>query len=842
MKLIYRVLILFAVFTGAVFFFAQGMTERFFDEEKEVMKMSEPTFPIVSMQVQGIEVNALHGYAANLDEMIMRESITPLGSDRTFTVLIDENESIVKKIKYELLDENGQELESDSQIVLDTGEERKSVAIQIRENLKSGEEYVIKLTLITNQSKRIYYFTRIKLYDNGHLSEKLEFVMGMHRSLFDKEAALQYERYLEPSSGSDKTSYAYVDIHSDFELATYGELEPQLIFEAVPTITEFYENMASMVLDYVISVETEYGTELYQVEEKFRFNYTSSRVYLYNYERTMEALYEPERVSLTQNEFKLGITADLDAQTMASESRSYAAFVYGRTLMLYSQAANELIEIFSFRQGNEDYLRDLYDEHEVRILNVSEEGNVDFIVFGYMNRGEYEGRVGILLYRYYADDVRIEEQAYLPVNSSYQLLKEDMGSFVYRNGYDIFFFTMYTTIYSYNLVTRELTAVADNVSPDNVVYNGNKGYAAWQENSDITKSGKLMIMDLSQGTIREIKAPGDSRIRLYGSINDNLVYGYARLSDIFTYADGNIFLPSYRICICDSEGNVLKDYSKEGFHIADAVIGENIIDLIRVVKNSDGSYSDAEGDYVLNRYVSETPAVYVNRRVTDRMLTEYYISLPESMDIETQPTIRETRNTVIDKDATVRVSQPETEEKVYYAYSFGKVVYSSDVAAESIAAANANVGTVIDKNGRLVWERGVKSSHREITGITVVRDNSLTTIQACMKMLLAYKNVDADTSGYDTGLATIAGWLEPYMKATPIELTGSTLDEVLYYVYKQRPVIALKPDKTACLIIAYNQSSITVADPGSGNQVRYLIKDASEMFESAGNRFISYVE
>ena len=36
------------------------------------------------------------------------------------------------------------------------------------------------------------------------------------------------------------------------------------------------------------------------------------------------------------------------------------------------------------------------------------------MVYGYMNRGEYEGRVGIVLYRYDSLFDRIEEQIYIP--------------------------------------------------------------------------------------------------------------------------------------------------------------------------------------------------------------------------------------------------------------------------------------------------------------------------------------------------------------------------------------------------------------------------------------------
>ena len=54
---------------------------------------------------------------------------------------------------------------------------------------------------------------------------------------------------------------------------------------------------------------------------------------------------------------------------------------------------------------------------------MDEGGNIDFLVYGYMNRGAYEGYVGIILYRFYSLDNRIEELTYIPTNLTYQFLK-----------------------------------------------------------------------------------------------------------------------------------------------------------------------------------------------------------------------------------------------------------------------------------------------------------------------------------------------------------------------------------------------------------------------------------
>ena len=73
-------------------------------------------------------------------------------------------------------------------------------------------------------------------------------------------------------------------------MVSWGTLAPTVVYEMVPTITDYYDGSASVVLNYIVSVQTGSGIEYYTVTENFRFLYTEIRTYLYNYERTMEAL------------------------------------------------------------------------------------------------------------------------------------------------------------------------------------------------------------------------------------------------------------------------------------------------------------------------------------------------------------------------------------------------------------------------------------------------------------------------------------------------------------------------------------------------------------------------
>lgn len=850
MKFRYKILIVLAVFIGALFVFSGGIKQTVFSTVAQTTDMEASTLPTISFVIQGVELNRLHGYVSNTDEMVMRETITPMTIDKTFTVLIDDHGSNVRKLKYEIYTEDGRLLDSDSYTVLDVEDGNKQVDVTLNEALKTGSEYVAKITLITRSSKRIYFYTRLKAYENGgHLFEKLDFVKSFHDTLLHgtDEEREKLKKYLEYSKRSDDSTYADVNIKSSYRLVNYGELNPTVLWEEVPTINEYYDSMATMVLRFIVSVDTDYGTEVYVVNEKFRFNYTTLRTYLYNYERSMETIYDVSNTSQMKNEFKLGITSDIDAQTGASPSKKFLAFVFGRELMMYRVADNTMIKVFSFREGTTDYAREFYDNHEVKLLNVYDSGNVDFVVYGYMNRGEYEGRVGIVLYRYYAEDNRIEEQLYIPVETGAGILMSDLADFFYLNERNIFYFSLYDSIYAYDLITKQMQIIASDVPEDNLIYVEEENYIAWQNASNRLAADKIMICRLDTGEIDSIDSAEGEVVRILGRINNNIIYGYSLIRDAYVYPDGDIELPCYKMCIADKTGNVLKTYEEEGIFVNGISIGDNIIMLDRLIRSgAEGSaFTETEKDSIINRIVPATKPVSITKRVTDKVLTEYYVSIPSGINIEKVPAMKNAVSTVINRSTTTRLAEPRNRTLLYYAYSFGDVVYASSVAKDVIHKADELVGTVINKDGRLIWERGVRANKADISGIVGVRsDENLTTLQAVLQMMMntvGNKSVDAAT--FDRSQQTAYEWLRDNMTgATPIDLTGATLDEALYYVYKDRPVLAIDDTGKACLITGYDKTSVFVYGPELGRYRKYDTAAAQKMFEKYGNIFISYVK
>ena len=74
-----------------------------------------------------------------------------------------------------------------------------------------------------------------------------------------------------------------------------------------------------------------------------------------------------------------------------------------------------------------------------------------------------------------------------------------------------------------------------------------------------------------------------------------------------------------------------------------------------------------------------------------------------------------------------------------------------------------------------------------------------------------------------------------------LELSGCSLNAVLYYVNRDIPVLAILNDGNAVLIVGFNELNTVLMDPQTGEVYKKGINDSTEWFEENGNGFIAYI-
>lgn len=839
MKYTVKFLILLGIFIGSIYFFGSNMDEAMFGSIKTAT-MSEAELPTIELQSDGVTVNCLYGYTSAIDTFSIRENLVPVESEQTVELLIDENETDVRKLHYEVLDVTTKEEIAEGTInAFDREGEQKKARIKITNKMESGKEYAVEVMLIDSESRRIYYYFRVKFYENSEFAEKVEFIRNISDWAREKNHNAVIP-YLESTYRGEGSTYAYVDIKDSFYMVCWGDLQPKLLTEPELTISEVYSNIAVGTLDYLVELATDTGTEQYYVEEKFRVIVSGTSKHLLNYERTMEAVFDETLASLSQNQFKLGITNDTGMKLLTNSDASQLAFVRNKELWHYNMAENTLSKVFSFRKENEVEQGLSYDQYDVRILKLYESGDISFMVYGYMGSGEYEGKTGILLYRYFRGENRIEEQLYLPVSESYQKIKEELGSFSYMNDYDVFFFMVYNTMYSYNLITKELSVIADSAVEDSVAFFQDSGYVAWQEEG----YADLQLLRLESGERKVLTAAEDEFVRILGKINENIICGYGLRSDCMVMGDGSLLYPAYEVKILDKNLEEKKAYRKDGYYVAEAEITTNSIRLRRVEKTAKGGYAEVEDDYILNSMEAEKHPVSLDKRITELMFAEYYIDLPSTYAMKEIPVRQAVPYTLISEDTTVRISALENDAEEYMVYSFGRIEAVSDNCAEAVQLADRAdvVGTVLNEEGLVIWERGIKYASaylKELTGNSI-KNSGLTSRQEAVRMMAAYLDLEIDVTDFGES-NSVKEFLEKATGNRMLSLTGATLDEVLYFVFRGAPVYAMKSGTEAVVITGYSASNVTVYEPSTGKYKVYSLRDAESMFEGAGNIFLSYV-
>lgn len=841
MKRIYQIIYLAVVFFGAVFFFGSRMGETLFAGGKETVQPGEAAFPTMSVLTCGEELNCLYGYSSNLETILNREDMIPIGPDGIFELKIKEYDTDVRRLKYEILDVSSEaEVDSGTVNAFEKQDGCKIARIKLKTDLKDKTEYAVKATLISNTGKRIYYYFRLKQYETPYLTEKIDFIRTFVENARSANAADNEKiiPYLETKAGTAVDSFHYVNIYDSYKTVAWGDLTPKAVTEPVVSVTEFYDEIMTAVVRYCVTIDVGFGDEYYFVEEFFRIRYLGDVVHLLNFERYTESLFDVANASLSQSDLKLGITSPDSVELYPNSDHTVVAFLRNGSLYSFSMVDNTITTVFSGAQSAIERMFGQQKLYDIRVLKVKDSGDITFLVSGYMNRGVYEGRVGLFVYRYYEEEQSLEELIYVPVNTTYQILKEELGGFAYLSDYDVFYFMVNRSIYEYNLVTDELKELAGDVRENGYVYSVNERYVAYQEHDH---SAFVTILYPESGERTIVKAEEGEYIRLLGKSEENLVYGYGKNEDLYVNEDGRTTYAMYKVQIRSAAGELMKEYQKEGYYVEDAEVSGNIIRLTRLRKGEEGRYEGAPEDHILNLEKTETEKITLSKRVTDRLLTEYYISFPQAFVMEEVPKEGSALYTVVEKDTTLRVNELDNDEETYYTYYYGLIDGIYDNAGDAILAADEKVGTVINEEGKIVWERGIKSnaaSVQNVTGVKAGKEKS--TIQAAVQMMTSFKGVSEEPSAEETTrpLQQVIG---EKTGADTVVLTGATLDEVLYFVWKGQPVLAMTEPGVAVVITAYNTREVTYYSPEQGRNVTVEKARAEALFEEGGQIFISYL-
>lgn len=838
-KTIIRIAVCVVVFLASALIIGSIMNQ---GHNNMTMEMAPATLPMITMESGGVACNELHGNTVEMDVAYQKDCITLLGEGRQANFTVNTFGREITGISTEVRSIDGSRLIENSEV---TGWKANgksfSVSLTLKDLIDTNTQYSLTLILELEGEQKVYYYTTILWNDDVHISEILEFATDFHGKLYDKEVAKELTKYLEPNSKlTDNGTFHKVNIHSSFQQITWGSLEPVQEDAASIRLTQISGNVASLLMDFVVSTGEGKNKIYYNVEEYYRVRYTSERMYLLDYERTMTQIPDTTRM-YANDKILLGIT-DENVGMMESTDGNTVVFSDMGQLLSYNAATNRLTVIFSFYDKDNADRRTLYDNHGIKILDVDEGGNVKFAVYGYMNRGRHEGETGIQIISYDNSLNTIEEEVYIPYSKSYAVLKDEMEQLLYRNRQQHVYFFLENGVYDVDLENRSAEQLVSIRQDDSLQVSENHEIIVWQEGDDINHSNQLNVRNLNTGEQTVIRAEDGEAIRPLGFMGEDIIYGVARESDIRTENSGQIFYPMYKVCISNSSGNNLKEYGQDGIYIVDCAIEGNQITLSRIQRSENGSYQEILNDQIMNN-VEEEPGQ--NKVVTaDIDIYERYVQIQTKTTIDTKTIKVLNPKEVVFEGGRELTLDAVSEVSRYYVYNAYGVQGIYSAPGKAVKEAYDSSGVVTNDRGITVWLKGNRVSRNQIMAIkeesVTDQKNSLT---VCLDNILRHAGITRNTE-YDLAQGkTAIQILEENMTGVQVlDLSGCSLDAVLYYVNQDIPVLAILEDGEAVLVTGFNEFNVVIMEPSTGKLYKKGMNDATTWFAENGNHFISYMK
>lgn len=809
-RYITEAIILIVVFVVAVKVFGY-FTNR--GDDNMTADMGAATYPQISFSYEGYSINNVPGYSQEMDIASLRDTITPVKNGQIGIQIksYDNEISSVECIIYSL---DGKEKLLDTK-VKNPGE---TVTVSMDDTAVIEQERVLQVVLHLAQEKSVYYYTRIVDDSNKNTSECLSYIKDFHENALIKAEGVGIGTAIEPDETGDNTTLEHVTIHSDYDHVTWGELEPEVEGKEIWMIKELNNTSSSVQLQYRVRCRGEENEQdVYKVKEFFRVRYRSDakKGLLLDYDRTMEQIFDTTKKMLNEKGILLGI-ADPDTSYMTNAEGQQVAFVQADELWYYNKKTDEMALVFSFDSSESTDERNKTAQHKIELLEMDKQGNLSFAVYGYMNRGEHEGEVGVAVYYYNTEPNSVEEKVFISTNKSYGHAILELGQLVY---YSVNRNTLYTLVdgvfYEIDVEKGKTKELVSGLRDGQYVVSEDRKRIAYQSKEEEENLSKITIITLSTGKERTVECPEGENIKPLGFMDSDFVYGLIREEDKGTTLSGETVAPMYKIEIQSNKGKVIKTYEESGIYIINTEFEDNMITLKRATKNGD-TYKSIIEDYITNNEEKEESNITLASYTTSLKQRQVRIVYGDGIE-EQEPKVLKPKQTLFEKPKVFSFDDSQ-EEAYYLVYGYGELQGICERAGDAVQKADEYNGVVISAGQEYIWERG----NRDLQYTISEQDSLLKNMQNLLK----------------NGTAPI-DVVEQLNERTGLDLSGCTPEELMYIINQDKPVIAMKDEGKAIILVGYTESKITYMDVDSGKEHSISLEELEEMTEKSGHTYIA---
>ena len=197
---------------------------------------------------------------------------------------------------------------------------------------------------------------------------------------------------------------------------------------------------------------------------------------------------------------------------------------------------------------------------------------------------------------------------------------------------------------------------------------------------------------------------------------------------------------------------------------------------------------------------------------------------------------------IYEGDKKLDIVYEEVRER-FYVYNAKELLGTFDKEAEAVRYAVAHGAWVINDYGNYVWRKEKRSTKNQIMAIKVASvTDEKNSLSVCLDTMLAHAGIMRATSHLlEQGNSATDILSENLENSQVLELTGCSLDDVLYYLNKDIPVMVRLGQQKAVLLTGFNDSEVVILDPDAGTLSKMKKKNAEKKFEEAGSYYVTYV-
>lgn len=824
-----RIAVLSVVFVLAIIVFS-FLTNR--GSASLTADMSSATLPTISFQTAGREANLLVGHKRSMDIASVRETICVYDDTEKLEMTIHHNPKSVDSISYEIYSANGEE-----KLYQDTvNKVEETVRLKMGADLPEGQEGLLKITLHLGKTP-LYYYTRIIKDQNYHVEDCVKYIEELHNDILKKKNEDGIKKVMESNSEGNNTTLQHVTIHSDLNHIMWGKLKPEVTNDVQMEITEAKKAYTSVLLRYQVTLAGDNNKkEVYNVKEFFKVAHGSERIYLLEYDRKMEEVFQTSNVTLSSKGVLLGIAKE-DTPYKVNPDGNIVAFVQANELWNYQKDEDAFSLVFSFAVAEKEDARHMTDDHAIRILSMESDGNMTFTVSGYMNRGEHEGESGIAIYYYYASKNYIEEIAFIPSTESYAVLEKTLGESAYYNQeQDVLYLLSNGTLRKIEMAEFKTTILVEGLQKGQYVASEDGHLFAYQNEQD----GNIIteVWDFAKDSTKALSL-GNGEIAVpLGFVEDDFVYGISRADQAGIDMSGAAVQAMHRVEIRNEKNKVIKTYEQPNVYVLDAVVDYNMITLKQGVKEGN-VYKEISEDYITNNETSSSEHVSLKSYWTDLKETQYRLTFAETIKDTKAKTLHPKQ--VIQEIVPILQLQNQAEQEYFYVYGHGEQAGVFQEAGEAIELAEKLSGVVISPGQNYVWEADNRVAwYRNFNVSAFTTKEGENNLAACVRKVLGYGGKSADVVA-ELQTKTPEQILSEQLGTEAVRFRGCSVKDMFYLIDKGVPVIGLKDRNNAILFIGYDAKTATYIDPTNGGTYASSIEKLDEMLKGSGNTYIGYV-